>query len=220
MAEVGDHLLTTDRRRRTRPDASGNSAQSTSCLNRQRLGHASRPGGIALPNAFSVGIQSSWAPGSSETNSVPRTLFDGSFAEISPDGRYIAYQSNESGRYEVYVRRFPDAQAAPWQVSTAGGTRPRWSRDGRDLFFIDEANALTAVPVKTAGAAFVAGAAARLLDGRYLEPNPARHYDVSPDGRRFLMIKPASNGDPNVTPAGLVVVVSWLAELRSQISAT
>ena len=87
---------------------------------------------------------------------LAQTLFEGNFAEISPDGRFLAYQSDESGPFEVHVRPFPRS-TAPWQVSTRGGTRAAWSRSGRELFYIDESMRLTAVPVRTSGATFRMG---------------------------------------------------------------
>jgi serine/threonine-protein kinase len=68
-------------------------------------------------------------------------------ADFSPNGQFIAYHSEESGRAEIYVRPFPRVDNGRWQVSTAGGTRPVWARSGRELFYLDASNALTAVPV-------------------------------------------------------------------------
>ena len=144
-------------------------------------------------------------------------LFRGNFAEISPDGRYLAYQSDESGRMEVHVRPFPQVDSDRWQISTGGGTRPAWARSGRELFFLDESGALTVVPVRTSGPTFIAGHPAKVFDTAYVEPNPARHYDVSPDGQRFLMVKDAAARDPNVTPASMVVVEHWFEELKSRV---
>ena len=79
-------------------------------------------------------------------------------------GRYVAYQSNESGRDQVYVRPFPRVNDGVWPVSTGGGTRPAWAKTGRELFYLDDTNALTAVPVQTSGATFVFGNAKKLFD--------------------------------------------------------
>jgi serine/threonine-protein kinase len=144
------------------------------------------------------------------------SLFGGSFAESSPNGRYLAYQSTESGRSEVYVRAFPDIHNGPWQISTAGGSRPVWRRDGRELFFLDAANGMTSVRVDTSGPTFVSEPPVRLFETGYLEPNPARHYDVSPDGQRFLMIKENSKRR-DATPASMVVVQNWTSELRLRL---
>ena len=139
------------------------------------------------------------------------------WAEFSPDGRYLAYTSNESGRLrEVYVRPFPDVDSGRWQISTAGGTRPAWARNGRELFYLDESNTLTAVPVQTSGSTFDAGKPARVFDAKYAEPYPSRFYDVSPDGRRFLMVKDSPGGS-NATPPIMLVVQNWFEELKAHV---
>jgi serine/threonine-protein kinase len=144
-------------------------------------------------------------------------LFRGNFAEISPDGRYLAYQSDESGRMEVHVRPFPLVDNDRWQISTGGATRPAWARSGRELFYLDETGALTVVPVRTSGPTFIAGNPVKVFDTAYVEPNPSRHYDVSPDGNRFLMVKDAAARDPNATPANMVVVEHWFEEVKSRV---
>jgi serine/threonine-protein kinase len=146
-----------------------------------------------------------------------QSLFEGNFAEISPDGHYLAYQSAESGQLEVYVRPFPEVRSGPWQISSNGGTRPAWARNGRELFFLDSSNAMTAVPVHTTGTRFVAGTPKKLFEGNYLEPNPARHYDVSRDDQRFLMLKNGAPREAKRIPAHMVVVLNWLEELKQRV---
>jgi serine/threonine protein kinase/Tol biopolymer transport system component len=148
---------------------------------------------------------------------VVQHLFHGVFAEISPDGRYLAYQADEGGRYEVYVRPFPQVDRGRWQISTGGATRPVWARNGRELFYLDASSALTAVPVGTSGPTFTFGGPSKLFDTKYVEPNPARHYDASSDGQRFLMIKDRADGNPNATPASMVVVQNWFEELKQRV---
>jgi len=155
------------------------------------------------------------ANGAHGENPAEESLFQGSFPEISPDGRFLAYQSNESGQSQVYLRPFPNVQSGAWQISTTGGTRPAWGRNGRELFFLDRANAMTAVPVQTSGPTLVLGTPVKLFDGSYLEPNPARHYDVSPDSKRFLMMKEATGSQVAAT-SGIVVVINWLEELSQR----
>ena len=116
---------------------------------------------VQLPNPTSVGRQP-LAGGPPAQN-----LFHGNFAEISPDGRFLAYQSDESGPLEVHVRPFPQVDSDRWQVSTRGGTRPAWSRNGRELFYIDESMTLTAVPVRTSGPTFSMGSPAKVFDTKY-----------------------------------------------------
>jgi eukaryotic-like serine/threonine-protein kinase len=168
------------------------------------------------------------APGpdsdSSPSQSVPliRTTFIESNPEISRDGRYIAYQSNESGRYEIYVRRFPDVDTGGrWQPSSGGGgTRPAWARNGKDLFYLDLENKLTAVPVQTAQGTFAFGSPAKVLDTAYAESlQSARPYDVSADGQRFLMIKGDLPADRAARPGGFVVVLNWFEEVKGKLAA-
>ncbi|HET9362790.1 MAG TPA: hypothetical protein VFO58_23735, partial [Vicinamibacterales bacterium] len=127
-------------------------------------------------------------------------------------------QSNESGQDQIYVRPFPDVHGGgPWQVSSGGGTKPVWSRSGRELFFLDNNGAMTAAPVQTSPA-FSAGNGVRLFDAPYVSAVQARSYDVSRDGQRFLMIKdaPATSQNPNATPASIVVVLNWTEELKKR----
>jgi eukaryotic-like serine/threonine-protein kinase len=155
----------------------------------------------------------------SASGPAPGTRFDGGFAEFSPNGRYVAYQSDASGQNEVYVRPFPHVELGRWQISTAGGTRPAWAPDGRELFFLDQSNTLTGVAVRTSEPSFIYGSPEKVFDAKYVESNPARHYDVSRDGRRFLMIKDSANSDPNATPASIVVVEHWFEELKRLVPA-
>ena len=132
-------------------------------------------------------------------------------ADLSPDGKWIAYQSNESGRDEVYVRPFPSVDAGRWQISSAGGSRPVWARNGRELFFLDESLRLVAVPVQT-GATFNSGSPAILFELPSTPTATARTYDVAPDGR-FLVIKFPKNDKTSNTPT-LNVVINWTDELE------
>ena len=87
------------------------------------------------------------------------------------------------------MRPFPQVDSGRWQISMAGGTRQAWARSGRELFYLDESNTLTSVPIDTSGSTFSAGQPAKVFDGKYAQPFPPRSYDVSPDGQRFLMLK-------------------------------
>jgi Tol biopolymer transport system component len=136
-------------------------------------------------------------------------------AEVSPDGHWLAYQSNESGRHEIYVRPFPNVDAGKRQVSTSGGTQPLWARNGRELFYASM-GALMRVPL-TMGSTFEPGTVTKLLDGPYLlAPPPAlgRMYDVSPDGRRFLMMKESRTSDEPAASARIIFVQNWFEELK------
>ena len=141
-----------------------------------------------------------------------RTPFAEVNAEVSPDGRWLAYQSNESGRDEIFVRPFPNVDAGKWLVSTSGGTQPLWSRDGRELFF-ESAGGLMRVALR-AGAAFAVDTPTRLIDGPPSYGTRGRMYDVSPDGKRFLMIKAVAGEDGAPPPARLVLVQNWFEDLK------
>jgi serine/threonine protein kinase len=138
--------------------------------------------------------------------------------EISPNGRWLAYQSNESGRFEIYVRPFPNVEAGRWQISTDGGTQPLWSKDGEELFYLAP-NAVMAVSVARgshASSAWSSGATAKVFDDSYYHGAGAavgRTYDVSADGRRFLMIKPTSDSR-STDAAAFIVVENWFEELK------
>jgi serine/threonine-protein kinase len=138
-------------------------------------------------------------------------------AAISPDGRWLAYQSDESGTTEVYVRPYPDIESGRWQISNGGGSRPVWSPAGGELFFLDSEGIIAAVPIDTR-AAFTAGAPKAIHNKRYY-PGPAgRGFDVARDGRRFLVIQETSS-DADRRPASLVLVQNWFDELSRLLPA-
>jgi serine/threonine-protein kinase len=167
-----------------------------------------------VPNIFFLPLTRALVrPGSIEP--LAETRFKGSMADFSPNGRYFAYQSEESGRSEIYVRPFPRVDNGRWQVSTAGGTRPVWARSGRELFYLDTSNALTVVPVSTSEPTIRIGSPAKVFDTRYAEPNPSRHFDVSADAQRFLMLKSSAT---NATPVSMVLVEHWFEELKQRVN--
>ncbi len=129
---------------------------------------------------------------------------------LSPNGKWMAYVSSESGRAEVYVDPYPSL-AEKIAVSTDGGHRPRWSRDGRELFY-RQGDALMAVSVDT-GAGFLAGKPRRLFAGPYRGESQEPAVDVSPDSRRFLMIK----SDAAATSRQINAVQNWFEELKQKV---
>jgi serine/threonine-protein kinase len=139
--------------------------------------------------------------------------FPGSFAEISPNGRYVAYQFTEAGQDQVYVRPFPAVENGLWQISSKGATRPAWARSGRELLYVDASQTLTSVAVSTTSPTFSFGTPEKVFSSRYSLPNPSRHYDVSRDGKRFLMLKDVPLEDQRGAHASMVVVENWLQEL-------
>ncbi len=155
--------------------------------------------------------------GGHPTRPLLETPYDEAQAMISPDGCWMAYTSDESGRAEVYVRPFP-GPGDRWQVSTDGGVEPMWARDGRELFF-RRGDALLSAGVEPRGRAFHTANPHRLFEGRYAPPpldeSPAA-YDVSPDGRRFAMIQRSEEEAP---PSQLQVVIHWFDELKRRVAA-
>jgi eukaryotic-like serine/threonine-protein kinase len=126
--------------------------------------------------------------------------------KFSPDGRYLAYCSNQSGRKEVYVARFPEG-GSKIRISVKGGSNPRWSSDGRELFYI-EGEALMAVPI-TMVPDLSAGTPERLFALPHLQFGPG-DFEVSKDRQRFLVKEPAGDAPPPV----IRVVQNWYSEFR------
>jgi serine/threonine-protein kinase len=136
--------------------------------------------------------------------------------EVSSDGRWLAYESDESGQLEVYVRPFPEVNAGKWQVSTGGGRQPLWDRGGRQLSYRGPDGAVLVVTVEGDRARFGVGPVTKVADARYYNGAGAfvgRTYDISLDGQRFLMIKEAGDAQTS-TPPHIVVVQNWAEELR------
>jgi serine/threonine-protein kinase len=140
-------------------------------------------------------------------------------AEVSPDGRWIAYESDESGQVEIYVRPYPDASAGGrWLISSGGGRQPLWARDGSELFYRDYGGAMWAVPV-TPGPTFNPGRVVKLFENDHYfgtgtgPSGSGRAFDLSLDGSRFLMIKEQGITADAAVPS-LVVVLNWFEELK------
>jgi eukaryotic-like serine/threonine-protein kinase len=155
-----------------------------------------------------------------DTAAVPlvATPFDESAVALSPDGRWLAYESDETGRREVYIRPFPATDRGKWQASTSGGYAPLWARNGRELFFVDAERRMTAMgftpgtpPLLGARRTlFPLAAEAYLSDDDYYTP-----WDVNADGTRFIMARRRTAAGPSAAP--LVVVEHWFTELRQRM---
>jgi eukaryotic-like serine/threonine-protein kinase len=132
-------------------------------------------------------------------------------AQFSPDGRWMAYASNETGSMEIYVSPFPSVNGK-WQVSSAGGQEPRWRQDGKELFYLSAEGKMMAAEV-TAGTSFEAGSPVALFQTHPRQPVSASDvfsYDVSGDGQRFLILSKVDEANP----APLSVLLNWAAEME------
>ena len=132
-------------------------------------------------------------------------------AAISPDGRWLAYESDRSGRFEIYVRPFPNVEDAEYIITTDGGTAPVWAHSGRELFYWKQSGAMVsimAVPIPP-GQAFEFEAAHQIAQGDYARPIFDRQYDVAPDGR-FVVMKPVGRPPRDE----IVIVLNWFEELK------
>ena len=148
-----------------------------------------------------------------------QTSFSERSAEISPDGRWLAYQSNESGQYEIYVGRadmVKTGERSP--VSSGGGQHAVWAPNGRELFYAKPSGGLMRVTVES-GSEWKASKPTQLIDGSYNWTSASgfggRMYDVSRDGQRFLVLKPVESAGPTT----IVVVQNWLEELKQRVPA-
>jgi Tol biopolymer transport system component len=131
-------------------------------------------------------------------------------ARFSPNGRFVAYDSNETGKMEVYVQTFPQ-QTGKWQISPSGGLEAFWRRDGKELFYLTPDNQLMAVPVNTDGASFQPGIPKPLFQATLVPITNWRNiYVPSPDGQRFLMLMPEGAAKPEP----ITVVVNWPSQIE------
>jgi serine/threonine-protein kinase len=133
-------------------------------------------------------------------------------ADVAPGGQWLAYQSNESGRDEIYVRPFPNVDTGRWQVSTNGGRTPVWSGNGEELFYGTLEGAVMSIRVQK-GTTWEHSSATQVVRPGYFHAGEVyRTFDVSQDGQRFLMIK--QNANTADMQRSIVVVQNWDQELK------
>ena len=136
--------------------------------------------------------------------------------QLSPDGRWMAYASEESGRREIYVQAYP-GPGGRWQISNDGGNEPLWSASGRELFY-RSGDRMMGVDITTEGE-FLAGKPRQLFEGSYVRAAAGyvrANYDVSPDGQRFLMLKSVEQKPAPLTQ--IHVVLNWSEELKRRLA--
>jgi len=141
-----------------------------------------------------------------------RTRFNETVPRFSPDGHWLAYMSDESGHYEIYIQPFP-GPGGKYQISSEGGAEPVWNPNGRELFY-RSGYKMMAVDVMTQPS-FSTGKPRVLFEGLYLPSGVTPSYDVSPDGQRFLMLKAAQQGQPAAVQIN--VVLNWFEELKQKV---
>jgi serine/threonine-protein kinase len=149
--------------------------------------------------------------------SVVVTPYDEEAIAVSRDGRWLAYESNETGRTEVFIRPFPNTETAKWQVSNGGGEAPLWARDGRELFYVNADRAMVAVTVGTGDEPQLGERRVlfRLRNELYLAaPEFYTPYDIGPDGR-FIMARSVT--PPSTVEAPLIVVENFFEELKAKV---
>jgi serine/threonine-protein kinase len=151
--------------------------------------------------------------GDRSTRPFLQTPFNVAGAAFSPNGRFVAYNSDESGRNEIYVRSF-SGPGGKWQISNDGGVQPVWARDGRALFYRD-GDKMMAAPVDTEPA-FHAGKPFLLFERNFADSaDTIAAYDVTPDGERFVMIQDVVES----SPTQIHIVLNWFEELKARVPA-
>ena len=140
-------------------------------------------------------------------------------AELSPDGQWMAYQSDETGEYQVYVRPFPEVDDGLVPISNRGGIKPLWSRGGRELFYVQPGSSpqLISVSIESRDSSLMVSGRETVMDWPYLRPTEGRDYDISPDGQQFLALIQVGNLDRDTAPPQINVVLNWFQELTERV---
>ena len=196
------------------PDGSASCARATHEIPRSvniRRPSARTEGGWSSTAVRAAGLTMVSTDGDHEARALPGVAAEGANADISPDGQWIAYESSGSGGSEIYVHPFPDTAAFRRQVGE--GTRPLWSPVGGELFYLDADRQLMSVRVVTTPTFSIGNPTKMLENVRVI--TPGRSYDISPDGKRFLVLKDAPGGAQSIRQ--LEVVLNWQEELKQRI---
>jgi serine/threonine-protein kinase len=178
---------------------------------------ALRVGGLS--NVFGVRDIVSLRAGETEPAPVAAEPYDEKAVALSPDGRWAAYESTETGRDEIYVRPFPNAQEGKWQVSTLGGINPKWAHSGRELFYINGSGEMVAAEIRTTASTFEVTNRRALFQASDRGLDGATNYaswDVDVDDQHFIMVQFGA-GDPAASANEFVLVQNWITELEERV---
>jgi serine/threonine-protein kinase len=145
-----------------------------------------------------------------------QTLFDERQPSFSPDGRWLAYSSNESGPSQVYVRAFPD-KGGKWQVSNGDGNQPVWSRNGRELLFRTDDNQIMVAPYAVKGDSFLAGKPQAWSPQRLANVQLNGTYDLAPDGKRIAALMPAATPEAGQAQNHVIFLDNFFDELQRRV---
>jgi serine/threonine-protein kinase len=202
----------------TKPTDGSSSAILIAPYERRQVAYVTPDGGKLILNSVGGGTEDSIVALDLIQPDEPEALFPtGLFSysgNLSPDGRFITYGSNETGSLEVFVSTFP-RQVGKWQISSAGGLNPLWSPDGRELYYMTQLGKMMSVPVST-DPVFSSGAERELFDASQMFfPNTAlANYDITPDGERFIMVR---NTQASTNTQACNVILNWTDELQRKL---
>jgi Tol biopolymer transport system component len=170
-----------------------------------------------LFGAITPGTRSDiWAYSFAERRATPilTTVYAEAYGSVSPDGKWLAYQSDETGNNEIYVQPFDPSTSSTqrrWLVSSGGGSLPRWRGDGREIFYMTPSGALMSAATNPSGAEFASERPAVLFQTRTLPKNPWNLYDATADGQKFIVNIPLEWS----SSAPIKVMVNWNDKLRN-----
>jgi serine/threonine-protein kinase len=156
--------------------------------------------------------------GQTETQPIAAEPYDEKGMALSPDGKWIAYESTETGRDEIYVRPFPNAEDDKWQVSTSGATNPKWAHNGRELFFVNDAGEMVAAGVTMVAGTFEVTDRRPLFNVSQRGPDTGPNYtswDVDIDDQSFLMVQ--FGGGQEAVANEFILVQNWIEEIRAWV---
>jgi eukaryotic-like serine/threonine-protein kinase len=140
------------------------------------------------------------------------------YSAFSADGKWLAYQSNETGRGEIFVRAFPDS-GAKWQISSGGGAMPVFSRNGRELFYRTLDSRIMVTPYRVSGGSFVADKPGLWSEKRFTTTGPFVNFDLAPDGKRFAVVMSGTDSGDQKPRSQVTFLFNFFDELRRKVPA-